>query len=64
MDIIQIMKKLALVSIFEGLISLFILIIIPVDPKNSIFLGFSVERWVLIGCILFSDGDVHHFLSY
>jgi len=56
MDIIQIMKRLALVSIFEGLISLFILIIIPVDPKNSIFLGFSLERWVLIGCILLSEG--------
>ncbi len=50
------MKKLALVSIFEGLISLFILIIIPVDPKNSIFLGFSLERWVLIGCILLTEG--------
>ncbi len=50
------MKRLALVSIFEGLISLFILIIIPVDPKNSIFLGFSLERWVLIGCILLTEG--------
>jgi len=56
MDKVQIMKKLALFSVFEGLITLIILIIIPVDPKNSIFLGFSVERWVLIGCILLMEG--------
>jgi len=50
------MKRLALVSLFEGLITLITLMVIPVDLKNSIFLGFSMERWIVIGCILLSEG--------
>ena len=41
--------KLTLLCIFEGVIAIIALMIIPSDPKNSIFLGYSLERWILVG---------------
>ncbi len=49
---------LALVCIFEGMIALIALVLIPADTKNRLFLGFSLERWVLLGGILLSVGII------
>ena len=47
---------LSMICVLEGLIALIVLIIIPTDPKNKLFLGYSLERWIMIGCVLLSLG--------
>jgi hypothetical protein len=42
-------KNVILIGIVEGFICLLSLFLIPSDPKNAWFLGYSLSRWVLIG---------------
>ncbi len=49
---------LALVCMIEGMIALITLMIIPADPKNALFLGYSLERWALMGGVLLSLGVI------
>ncbi len=53
---------LALICIVEGVITLIALVIIPADPKNSVFLGYSLERLVLMGGVLGSEGLILLFI--
>jgi hypothetical protein len=43
-------------SLFAGLISLLILIFIPADPKNALFLGFSTARLGMLAAFLLASG--------
>jgi hypothetical protein len=49
-------KILAWVCIIEGLITQIALFVIPTDPKNSLFLGYSLERWIMIVGVFISQG--------
>jgi len=44
--------------VFEGIIALIVLLTTPTDAKNNHFLGYSLERWILISVILFSIGMI------
>ena len=49
-----IQKRLAIISllsVFEGIIAIISLLIIPSESKNQFFLGYSLERWALVGSI-------------
>jgi hypothetical protein len=43
-------------SLFAGLISLVILTLIPADPKNALFLGFSTARLGMLAAFLMATG--------
>lgn len=49
---------LSSLCLLEGLILTISLVVTPADPKNAIFLGFSLKRWVLLGSILISQGVI------
>ena len=39
-------------AILDGIVAVIYLLLIPPDPKNSVFLGFSSRRLLLVSCIL------------
>ncbi len=54
---------LALLAILEGFFVIVSFLIIPSDPKNSVFLGYSMERWIMIGAIVIFQ-LIHAFVLF
>ena len=48
----KIVQAYTLVAALEGVLALLYLVLLPTDPENRVFLGFSTQRWVLILVVL------------
>ena len=59
--IIKPISNLLILIALEGLITLALILFIPADSKNSLLLGFSFQRWILIGVVV--GGVTFFFVS-